>query len=727
MNINSRYPIVFEKSINQRLFLQFIRRGVLLLLCLIPLTLQAVERSEIHALTDPLDQIGWFEQHRGEIEKDSPDANLLSVYQIVGRAYYEAGNTIIAGQLLRSALGLTQQLTVAPTQLSELHNDLGLVAISRSDLSRALRYFTEAEALSRSVSANEQQFVSEINIIRTLFGLGRVSEIESHLDNASMLAGKLPATAALAGYALELGELYRQAVQKAAVDGAGRLEALAQFNKALKLANQAGEVLLQSRALGSLGRLYEDERKWKPAIQYTRRAIFAAQLEANDLLLYRWQWQLARMQRSTGDAGNAVSNYRDAVATLNRARPQLLSAVSISHKQDVSPVYYEFADLLLSRVSAGSADEQRVLEEVIAVLEAVKLAEVEDYFDSDCVLLPENRIQLSSVIGDSAVIYPILLRDRTELLVQTQSGIDRFSSPVSAARVRDAVLRFRSGLETVDYEQSYLAPAQELYQWLIKPAQNLLDAKSIKTLVVVPDGPLRSIPMAALHDGEGFLIERYALATTPGITLTDPQPLERSEIKVLAGGLTEAVQGYVALPAVAGELREISRLYTANVLADSGYVLDEISRELAKGEYQVVHLATHGEFSSDHTQSFLLTYDDRLTMNTLENVVGLRRFQSEPLELLVLSACQTALGDERAALGLAGIALKAGARSALATLWLVNDEATARLVGDFYAQLHKPELNKAQALREAQLNLIRDTGYRHPSYWAPFLMIGNWL
>ena len=114
-------------------------------------------------------------------------------------------------------------------------------------------------------------------------------------------------------------------------------------------------------------------------------------------------------------------------------------------------------------------------------------------------------------------------------------------------------------------------------------------------------------------------------------------------------------------------------------------------------------------------------------MNRLAQTIGLRRFQEEPLELLVLSACQTAAGDDRAALGLAGIALKAGARSALATLWFINDEATSVLVSEFYRQLQDPSISKAKALQNAQLMLVRDKRYRHPSLWAPFLLIGNWL
>ncbi|OQW94747.1 MAG: hypothetical protein BWK79_04865, partial [Beggiatoa sp. IS2] len=136
---------------------------------------------------------------------------------------------------------------------------------------------------------------------------------------------------------------------------------------------------------------------------------------------------------------------------------------------------------------------------------------------------------------------------------------------------------------------------------------------------------------------------------------------------------------------------------------------------------------SHGQFNRDPKKTFLLTYDDKLTMDKLENLLGFSQSRKEPVELLTLSACQTAVGDERAALGLAGVAIKAGARSALASLWFVNDEATAELVTEFYKALKDPDFSRAQALQKAQKKLINQRALQHPAYWSPFLLIGSWL
>ena len=196
---------------------------------------------------------------------------------------------------------------------------------------------------------------------------------------------------------------------------------------------------------------------------------------------------------------------------------------------------------------------------------------------------------------------------------------------------------------------------------------------------------------------------------------------------MLALGLTEAVQGFSALPYVASELATLQRLYSAEVLLNQRFLLRSVEEELQEKPFSIVHIASHGQFDSDVTKTFVLTFDDKLTMDYLEQTVGRLRFREDALELLTLSACETAAGDDRAALGLAGVAIKAGARSALATLWFIDDQASSELVAEFYRQLQQPALSRARALQQAQLKLLRNWRYEHPAYWAPFLLLNNWL
>lgn len=141
-----------------------------------------------------------------------------------------------------------------------------------------------------------------------------------------------------------------------------------------------------------------------------------------------------------------------------------------------------------------------------------------------------------------------------------------------------------------------------------------------------------------------------------------------------------------------------------------------------------MHIASHGQFDRNPNNTFLLTYDDKLTLDKLQSLLGFSQIRENSVELLTLSACQTAVGDERAALGLAGVAIKAGAKSALASLWFVNDESTSQLIVEFYRNLlNQPQWSRAKALQQAQQKLAATLAYQHPAYWAPFLLIGNWL
>ncbi|MCZ6801472.1 MAG: CHAT domain-containing protein, partial [Nitrospirae bacterium] len=296
----------------------------------------------------------------------------------------------------------------------------------------------------------------------------------------------------------------------------------------------------------------------------------------------------------------------------------------------------------------------------------------------------------------------------------------------SESEFTQSIRSFRRLLEKRTTRQ-YLPHAHSLYNLLIRPMEPLLEEFHIDTLVFVPDGPLRTIPMSSLHDGQRFLIENYAVATTPGLTLTDAEPINRKDIQLLSVGLTKPTHGFSALPNVEDEINALQVLYGGQVLLNEQFVIPQMEKIMKKEQFSIVHIASHGQFESKVENSFLLAFDGKITMNRLDELIGLFQFRDSPLDLLVLSACETAAGDDQAALGLAGVAIKAGARSALATLWFINDKASSDIVIAFYKELTSPNTSKAQALRHAQLELIAHPTYQHPSYWAPFLIINNWL
>ena len=525
-----------------------------------------------------------------------------------------------------------------------------------------------------------------------------------------------------------------------------RLVAYQALNTALTLAKTLKNNRLISYAYGFMGQLYETAQRYTEAVHLTRQAIFYAKLDTASFftqqdqaseILYRWQWQLGRLFKVLHHKDDAIDAYQAAVESLQPIRQEIAIGyrrTEQSFRERVGPVYFELADLLLQRAAKiGDKNRHERTDDLKTAIEAVerfKTAELQDYFQDECVTRCQSKRTLlgKNIALHTGVVYPIMLPDRTEILLSIENRILQFSVPITASQLKEEVNEFRFELEE-SRTTDFLPYAKRLYQRLIAPLSNSLTTQNIDTLIIAPDGVLRTIPFAALHDGKQFLISKYAIATLPSLTLSESKSTGGNNAKILLNGLSESVQGYSAIVSVRDEMAGISKLYKAkNVtqLIDQDFTLDNFAYTLKKTFYSILHIASHGQFDSNPQNTFLLTYDGKLTINQLEALIGLSVRRQEPLELLTLSACQTAVGDDQAALGLASIALKAGAKSALASLWFIDDKATTHLMKKFYQQLQQKGLPKAKALQAAQQELLKQPRYQHPAYWAPFLLIGNW-
>jgi CHAT domain-containing protein len=265
-----------------------------------------------------------------------------------------------------------------------------------------------------------------------------------------------------------------------------------------------------------------------------------------------------------------------------------------------------------------------------------------------------------------------------------------------------------------------------LYRTVLGDVADRLARAGATTLVFVPDGRLYEVPMAALHDGKSFLAERFAIAITPSLTLIAPRPLDAAPGQVLLAGVSDYGGRSAALPHVPAELNAIHSEVGGTVLLDAAFKTDAFQQAVARLQPAIVHVASHALFADASDTSYVLTYDGRISMATLYDVVAQSRFR-EPLELLTLSACETASGGDRAALGLSGVAIRAGARSALGTLWTVSDEASEYVLTDFYGEIARGNVSKARALQHAQQAALADPRFRHPFYWSSYVLISNWL
>jgi CHAT domain-containing protein len=508
------------------------------------------------------------------------------------------------------------------------------------------------------------------------------------------------------------------------------------FSDALKLAESLGDVRAKSYAAGHLGELYIAAKRYHDAEPLLRQALFLAEQSEAPELLARWHWQFGRLLKAQGKTDGTKAAYLKALDQFQSIQSALVfgqRGYPQFFRETVGAVYLELAELLLQEASTSTNAEQRrqTLRQVRDVMEGFKVAELKNYFQDECVAVQQETRRPASLDKllkpKTAVLYPILFPDRIALLLTlANGGIKQVDVPLSAVELRQTATAFREQLAKGGNPRRLLTHAQALYDWLIRPIASELRSDTIDTLVVVPDGILRTIPFAALHDGKDFLVSRYALVITPGLTLTDPGVFAKGDYRVLLNGLSEGVQNFGSLPHVSDEISKIAPLYDSTQLLNGAFRKTNVRTQLERTPYSIILFATHGRFLSDPRQSFLLTYDDKITFDELERFIRIGRFREQPVELLVLSACETAEGDERAALGLAGVAVKAGASGAVASLWAVNDISSAELIPVFFENLKNPTLSKAQALQKAQLKLLADDRYRHPFYWAPFVLIGNW-
>lgn len=496
----------------------------------------------------------------------------------------------------------------------------------------------------------------------------------------------------------------------------------------IEQATTIGYEKAQSYSFGLRGQIREELGDWSNAEKYTKKALILAQGINAPEVSYLWQWQLGRVNLALENHPQAIAHYSQAVELLKSLSRDLVAIdpdVQYSFRDSVEPVYRGLVSLLLENEDEEEIDQAN-LEGARKVIESLQLAELNNFFREAC--LDAQVVNIDQVDRQAAVIYPIILGDRLEVILSLPNQpLKHYTTKIPQKQLEVIIEQFRHNI-VVRSRRNFYRPASKLYDLVIRPALDDLTRNRIKTLVFVPDGAFRNVPLSAMYDGKHYLIEDYSIALTPGLQLLNPRPLQQEKLKTIAAGLTEEIDGFAALDYVNSELNEIESQVDSVVLLNKDFTTAALRQEIEFSDYPIVHIATHGQFSSSIEDTFLLAWNERININELDSILQTRNpGQANAIELLVLSACETATGDQRAALGLAGMAVRAGAKSTLATLWSVNDRATAELMSDFYRELSNKNLPKAEAVRQAQLSLLSNRWYRHPFYWAPYVLLGNWL
>lgn len=678
-----------------------------------------------------LQSLGLYRRAETTLETASQQISALSDSRLQASALRNLGVALqVVGDLQRSQTILERSLAIArqlnsPTELGATLTALGNSASSAQNFEDALWWYRQAAA----VSLPHEAVTAQLNELNLLVKLQRWEDARAKAQTLQAAIAELPPSRSRVYAAVNWADSALQLDR--ATPGAIDRRTLADILiRAIETAQTIDDPKAEAYALGELGNLYSDSQQWQEALDLTQNAILLAdRLNASEMS-WKWQVQLGKLHQQRGESENAIAAYSEAVSTLSSLRQDLVAMnpdLQFSFRDKVEPVYRELVGLLLE------SPTQTHLMQARETMEAFNLAELDNFFREAC--LTAKPAQVDSIDAKAAAIYPIILPDPTTGQVRLEVILSSPGQPlhhhqtlIPQAEFDDAVDRFRQSLSLSFPQSDRLKLYATMYDWTIRPIEAELQARGTETLVFILDGSLRNLPMSVLYDGDRYLIEKYAIALTPGLQLLEPRPLENDRLQAFIGGISESRQGFPALPEVPSEISQIGREISARVKIDGDFTTEAVKSALAENPSTILHFATHGQFSSDAKETFILTWDGRINVSELQNWLGSRdETQSQAIELLVLSACQTARGDTRAVLGLAGFAVKSGARSTLATLWSVRDESTAALMAQFYRQLALPNVTKSEALRQAQISLLRNSQYSHPFYWAPFVLVGNWL
>ncbi|MEO1506332.1 MAG: CHAT domain-containing protein [Cyanobacteria bacterium J06633_23] len=688
---------------------------------------------------------GHYRQTLKQLDAIATDLDALPNSSLKATGLRQLGNALLLnGDSQRAKDRLNQSLDVADAISSAADATGALLSLGNVQYQLgepAAGYYQQAAATAPTTALRLQ---AQVNLIGSWVKANNVQAAQELLptvysDLTHLSPGRTAVTTRLnlANSLIEAGdnlEAPRRTAQLLA-------DALQQ---ARSLSDQQGE----SYALGYLGHLYESQQQWKNAARVTQQALTLAQSGGTEAAIYQWQWQLGRILDAQGDTAAAIDAYTKALESLQTLRVDLIAAspeVRFSFREEVEPVYRQLVDLLLQEETGTATEKENNLLQARNVIESLQVAELVNFFRADCVTT--QPVDIEQLGSNAAVIYPIVLDDRLEVvfrlpgqpLTHQSTVVDKATVTNTLAQLQRSIsypgVELRSRSQTARFEviaknpvNDYLTPAQQLYDWLIRPIETDLATADVDVLVFVLDSALRNIPMSVLHDGNQYLVERYPVALTPGLQLIDPAPLAKRDIRALVAGLSDPVEGFPALPNVATEIEAIQAQVPSEVLLNQSFVEANFANKLTTGKGTVVHLATHGEFSSELENTFVLAWDGPLNANQLSALLQSGELsRDETVELLILSACETAAGDDRAALGLAGVAIRSGARSTLASLWLVDDRGTSELMSNVYSDLTSTSLSKAEILQQAQLKLLKSDEYQHPYFWAPFVLIGNWL
>jgi CHAT domain-containing protein len=664
----------------------------------------------------------------------------------LGNLFRQTGNLDKARQILDLSLTKAQKLSI-PIQESKIW--LSLANLERISAKQVINPNTTQQEYLRKALSNYQKaeqtapfpsvrIQAQLNRLSLLIETNQSSPAQKLLLEITPILQQLPASRESIDARLNLAQsLLKMSKTQWRSPLASKEKIVEILDIALQQAQSLGDRSAQAQVLGYLGLIYEQTGQLSMARDLTQQALLKAQEIQLSEPTYQWQWQLGRILLAQKEVKAATSSYSEAVKNLQFLRRDLVTLnpdFQFSFREQVEPIYRQLVELLL-QTDGESEPPQENLVKARQTIESLQLAELENFFREACL---QPKVEIDRIIDRSesatAVIYPIILPKRLAIIVKLphKERLLYYQTAIDKQQLEEKIKLLRQSLQDVTQTTQVKEQAAQLYDWLIRPLEANLQNDRLESLVFVLDGAWQNIPMAVLFDRQQqkYLVEKYALALAPGLQLVESKPIERVKLKALTAGLDrERLVSGLEFPALVNVKRELDNIReqvaNSEQLFNENFTKDNLQNQIRETAFSVVHLATHVQFSSEPENTFILAWNQLLKVKDFDNLLRLgERGGSGAIELLVLSACETAEGDKRAALGLAGTALQAGARSTLATLWAVDDLSTSQVMSQFYREL-KTGATKAKALQKAQLEALKTEN--RPYFWASYILIGNWL
>ena len=568
------------------------------------------------------------------------------------------------------------------------------------DLEEGYQRAKQAISISQST---EERITARINLLKYFPQFLTRSELAKYKNEAIDLLNQLPDSSYKASSSIALAEI------------SNNTEALRLLSRSQEIATRIDDRFLVALSLENRGKIYLELNNVERAERDTESAILISEEIVDSERLFFQFWQLAKIQLERGNQEKALAAYQQALWNLQSNRGEFTVGNNnlLFYLQDeVRPFLRDYITLLLS-----SPDRENI-KKAIEVISVLKLSDLQSYFNDPCfeILFQVDAEATKTIPEDRANIYEFIGENKFYLILETTDGYNVRTVDITAEDLEKKVREYRT-IVVVPTGSAFVQPSKELYNILIAPIINDLP-ETVKTINFSRDGEIEKIPLETLIDPEDrYLIEKYQIAYSAGLE-TNIIPNNSGGEKIIFGLSESQIQ--TALKFATQEVKAIAQTIQGGAtFLDREFTKAALGRTIQQENISLLHIATHGNFQGTAKNSYIEAFDGKISLNSFKNFLLNAR---EPMELLTLSGCETAVGNERATLGFAGVSVRARIPNVIGTLWSIPDNVTAILMGEFYRNL---ALGKTipEAKQIAQLKII-ELG-ENPRSWAGVILISN--